>query len=158
MDYKKLAEELGGRAEPQSGTETPAIDYKALAEQYGGVQKEEEQPLAEPVAQQLLTPQPVLTQQPAVSQVPEDEGFLERNYRYAKDALLSGFESFRMGNKAEAFAISFGAMKRDEEEYGGPGVPLAPPEVKKSSSPMASLSRAVSGRSGLSSCFFCASL
>jgi hypothetical protein len=90
-----------------------------------------EQPLAEPVAQQLLTPQPVLTQQPAVSQVPEDEGFLERNYRYAKDALLSGFESFRMGNKAEAFAISFGAMKRDEEEYGGPGVPLAPPEVKE---------------------------
>jgi hypothetical protein len=139
VDYKKLAEELGGRAEPQSGTETPAIDYKALAEQYGGVQKEEEQPLAatpeqplaEPVAQQLLTPQPVLTQQPAVSQVPEDEGFLERNYRYAKDALLSGFESFRMGNKAEAFAISFGAMKRDEEEYGGPGVPLAPPEVKE---------------------------
>jgi hypothetical protein len=46
VDYKKLAEELGGRAEPQSGTETPAIDYKALAEQYGGVQKEEEQPLA----------------------------------------------------------------------------------------------------------------
>ena len=46
MDYKKLAEELGGRAEPQSETETPAIDYKALAEQYGGVQKEEEQPLA----------------------------------------------------------------------------------------------------------------
>jgi hypothetical protein len=139
VDYKKLAEELGGRAEPQSGTETPAIDYKALAEQYGGVQKEEEQPLAatpeqplaEPVAQQLLTPQPVLTQQPAVSQVPEDEGFLERNYRYAKDALLSGFESFRMGNKAEAFAISFGAMKRDEEEFGGPGVPLAPPEVKE---------------------------
>jgi hypothetical protein len=139
VDYKKLAEELGGRAEPQSETETPAIDYKALAEQYGGVQKEEEQPLAatpeqplaEPVAQQLLTPQPVLTQQPAVSQVPEDEGFLERNYRYAKDALLSGFESFRMGNKAEAFAISFGAMKRDEEEFGGPGVPLAPPEVKE---------------------------
>jgi hypothetical protein len=139
VDYKKLAEELGGRAEPQSGIETPAIDYKALAEQYGGVQKEEEQPLAatpeqplaEPVAQQLLTPQPVLTQQPAVSQVPEDEGFLERNYRYAKDALLSGFESFRMGNKAEAFAISFGAMKRDEEEFGGPGVPLAPPEVKE---------------------------
>jgi hypothetical protein len=90
-----------------------------------------EQPLAEPVAQQLLTPQPVLTQQPAVSQVPEDEGFLGRNYRYAKDALLSGFESFRMGNKAEAFAISFGAMKRDEEEYGGPGVPLAPSEVKE---------------------------
>jgi hypothetical protein len=139
VDYKKLAEELGGRAEPQSGTETPAIDYKALAEQYGGVQKEEEQPLAatpeqplaEPVAQQLLTPQPVLTQQPAVSQVPEDEGFLGRNYRYAKDALLSGFESFRMGNKAEAFAISFGAMKRDEEEYGGPGVPLAPSDVKE---------------------------
>jgi hypothetical protein len=46
VDYKKLAEELGGRAEPQSETETPAIDYKALAEQYGGVQKEEEQPLA----------------------------------------------------------------------------------------------------------------
>jgi hypothetical protein len=43
VDYKKLAEELGGRTEPQSGTETPAIDYKALAEQYGGVQKEEEQ-------------------------------------------------------------------------------------------------------------------
>jgi hypothetical protein len=57
VDYKKLAEELGGRAEPQSGTETPAIDYKALAEQYGGVQKEEEQPLAAtPRATRSATP------------------------------------------------------------------------------------------------------
>jgi hypothetical protein len=61
VDYKKLAEELGGRAEPQSGTETPAIDYKALAEQYGGVQKEEEQPLAatpgQPVAEPAQQPE-----------------------------------------------------------------------------------------------------
>jgi hypothetical protein len=61
VDYKKLAEELGGRAEPQSETETPAIDYKALAEQYGGVQKEEEQPLAatpgsNPLRQPLSNP------------------------------------------------------------------------------------------------------
>jgi hypothetical protein len=45
VDYKKLAEELGGRAEPQSGTETPAVDYRALAEQYGGVQKKKSNPL-----------------------------------------------------------------------------------------------------------------
>jgi hypothetical protein len=58
VDYKKLAEELGGRAEPQPQTETPAVDYRALAEQYGGVQEEEqplaatpEQPLAEPAQQ-----------------------------------------------------------------------------------------------------------
>jgi hypothetical protein len=56
VDYKKLAEELGGRTEPQSGTETPAIDYKALAEQYGGVQKEEEQPLAATPEQPLALP------------------------------------------------------------------------------------------------------
>ena len=82
MDYKKLAEELGGRAEPQSGTETPAIDYKALAEQYGGVQKEEEQPLAEPVA--TGKPASVIHQLPVTpteSTVPEDEGFFDRNYR-----------------------------------------------------------------------------
>jgi hypothetical protein len=42
VDYRKLAEELGGRAEPQPQTETPAVDYRALAEQYGGVQEEEE--------------------------------------------------------------------------------------------------------------------
>jgi hypothetical protein len=58
VDYKKLAEELGGRAEPQSGIETPAIDYKALAEQYGGVQKEEEQPLA-------ATPEQPLAEEPS---------------------------------------------------------------------------------------------
>jgi hypothetical protein len=56
VDYKKLAEELGGRAEPQSGTETPAVDYRALAEQYGGVQKEEEQPLAATPEQPLAEP------------------------------------------------------------------------------------------------------
>jgi hypothetical protein len=70
VDYKKLAEELGGRAEPQSGTETPAIDYKALAEQYGGVQKEEEQPLAatpgQPVAEPLAaTPEQPVAEEPS---------------------------------------------------------------------------------------------
>jgi hypothetical protein len=53
VDYKKLAEELGGRAEPQSGTETPAIDYKALAEQYGGVQKKKSNPLRQPLGNPL---------------------------------------------------------------------------------------------------------
>jgi hypothetical protein len=43
VDYRKLAEEFGGRAEPQPQTETPAVDYRALAEQYGGVQEEEEE-------------------------------------------------------------------------------------------------------------------
>jgi hypothetical protein len=60
VDYKKLAEELGGRAEPQPQTETPAVDYRALAEQYGGVQ-EEEQPLAatpgQPVAEPAQQPE-----------------------------------------------------------------------------------------------------
>jgi hypothetical protein len=80
VDYKKLAEELGGRAEPQSGTETPAIDYKALAEQYGGVQKEEEQPLAatpeQPGKPASVIPQLPVT--PTESTVPEDEGFFDR--------------------------------------------------------------------------------
>jgi hypothetical protein len=58
VDYKKLAEELGGRAEPQSETETPAVDYRALAEQYGGVQEEEQplEPLSNPLRQPLGNP------------------------------------------------------------------------------------------------------
>jgi hypothetical protein len=132
VDYKKLAEELGGRAEPQSGTETPAIDYKALAEQYGGVQKEEEQPLAEPVATgKPASVIPQLPVTPTESTVPEDEGFFDRNYRYAKDALISGFENLRASSKGTAFAVARGYIQSFEREYGGPGVPLAPPDVKK---------------------------
>jgi len=77
-----------------------------------------------------VSPEEITATQPS-SVVPADEGLFARNYRYAKDALLSGFESFRSNVKGEAFAISRGAMLRDEEEYGGPGVPLAPPDVKK---------------------------
>jgi hypothetical protein len=132
VDYKKLAEELGGRAEPQSGTETPAIDYKALAEQYGGVQKEEEQPLAEPVATgKPASVIPQLPVTPTESTVPEDEGFFDRNYRYAKDALISGFENLRASSKGTAFAVAREYIQSFEREYGGPGVPLAPPDVKK---------------------------
>ena len=61
MDYRKLAEEFGGRAEPQPETATPAVDYRALAEQYGGVQEEEEkaQPLAfeEPAPERFTPPE-----------------------------------------------------------------------------------------------------
>jgi hypothetical protein len=60
VDYRKLAEELGGRAEPQPQTETPAVDYRALAEQYGGVQEEEkEQSLAfeEPAPERFTPPE-----------------------------------------------------------------------------------------------------
>ena len=61
MDYRKLAEEFGGRAEPQLETGTPAVDYRALAEQYGGVQEEEEkaQPLAfeEPAPERFTPPE-----------------------------------------------------------------------------------------------------
>jgi hypothetical protein len=81
-------------------------------------------------ASSLVSPEEI-TATPSSSVVPADEGLFARNYRYAKDALLSGFESFRSNVKGEAFAISRGAMLRDEEEYGGPGVPLAPPDVKK---------------------------
>jgi hypothetical protein len=73
---------------------------------------------------------PQLPVAPITSEVPEDEGFFERNYRYAKDALISGFQNLRANTKGTALAISQGAVLRDEEEYGGPGVPLAPPEVK----------------------------
>ena len=74
---------------------------------------------------------PQLPVAPVESTVPEDEGFFARNYRYAKDALISGFESMRASSKGTALAISRGAMLRDEEEFGGPGVPLAPPEVRE---------------------------
>jgi hypothetical protein len=133
VDYKKLAEELGGRAEPQSETETPAIDYKALAEQYGGVQ-EEEQPLAATPEQPVAEPASVIPQLPVTpteSTVPEDEGFFDRNYRYAKDALISGFENLRASSKGTAFAVAREYIQSFEREYGGPGVPLAPPEVKE---------------------------
>jgi hypothetical protein len=131
VDYKKLAEELGGRAEPQSETETPAVDYRALAEQYGGVQ-EEEQPLAEPVATgKPASVIPQLPVTPTESTVPEDEGFFDRNYRYAKDALISGFENLRASSKGTAFAVAREYIQSFEREYGGPGVPLAPPDVKK---------------------------
>jgi hypothetical protein len=60
VDYRKLAEELGGRAEPQPQTAVPAVDYRALAEQYGGVQEEEkEQSLAfeEPAPERFTPPE-----------------------------------------------------------------------------------------------------
>lgn len=94
--------------------------------------QEETEPTVSPVAKGKPAPViPQLPVAPVASTVPEDEGFLARNYRYAKDALISGYESFRANTKGEAFAISRGAMLKDEEEYGGPGVPLAPPEVRE---------------------------
>jgi hypothetical protein len=133
VDYRKLAEELGGRAEPQPQTAVPAVDYRALAEQYGGVQEEEEaQSLAQPVATgKPASVIPQLPVTPTESTVPEDEGFFGRNYRYAKDALISGFENLRASSKGTAFAVARGYIQSFEREYGGPGVPLAPPDVKK---------------------------
>jgi hypothetical protein len=135
VDYRKLAEELGGSAEPQPETTTPGVDYRALAEQYGGT-IEETQPPAQPPAQPVATGKPasVIPQLPVApieSTVPEDEGFFARNYRFAKDALISGFENLRANTKGEAFAIARGYIQSFEREYGGPGVPLAPPDVKK---------------------------
>jgi len=94
--------------------------------------QEETEPTVSPVAKGKPAPViPQLPVAPVASTVSEDEGFLARNYRYAKDALISGYESFRANTKGEAFAISRGAMLKDEEEYGGPEVPLAPPEVRE---------------------------
>ena len=100
------------------------------------------QPLAQPPTQPLAAEEPVSTGKPASvipqlpvapieSTVPEDEGFWAANYRYAKDALISGFENLRANTKGEAFAIARGYIQSFEREYGGPGVPLAPPDVKK---------------------------
>lgn len=84
-----------------------------------------------PFADKSASVIPQLSVAPTASTVPEDEGFLARNYRYAKDALISGFESFRANTKGEAFAIARGSMLNLERDYGGPGAPLAPPNVKK---------------------------
>jgi len=89
---------------------------------------EEVAPVAE--APSLVPPEEVTATQPS-SVVPEDEGFFARNYRYAKDALLSGFENIRANTKGEALAIARGSMLSYEKQYGGPGIPLAPPDVKK---------------------------
>jgi hypothetical protein len=71
VDYRKLAEEFGGRAEPQPETATPAVDYRALAEQYGGVQEEEEktQPPAQPLAFEEPAPERF---------TPPEEPFIEK--------------------------------------------------------------------------------
>ena len=78
----------------------------------------------------VASPEEVAISQPEPT-ISTDEGFLARNYRYAKDALISGFESFRANTKGEAFAIARGSMLNLERDYGGPGAPLAPPNVKK---------------------------
>jgi hypothetical protein len=91
-----------------------------------------EQPLAEPVATgKPASVIPQLPVTPTESTVPEDEGFFDRNYRYAKDALISGFENLRASSKGTAFAVAREYIQSFEREYGGPGVPLAPPDVKK---------------------------
>jgi hypothetical protein len=91
-----------------------------------------EQPLAEPVATgKPASVIPQLPVTPTESTVPEDEGFFDRNYRYAKDALISGFENMRASSKGTAFAVAREYIQSFEREYGGPGVPLAPPDVKK---------------------------
>jgi len=81
-------------------------------------------------ASSLVSPEEITAIQPS-SAVSEDEGFFARNYRYAKDALISGFESMRASSKGIAFATARGYIQSFEREYGGPGVPLAPPDVKE---------------------------
>jgi hypothetical protein len=78
----------------------------------------------------VASPEEVAITQPEPT-IPTDEGFFARNYRYAKDALLSGFENIRANTKGEALAIARGSMLSYEKQYGGPGIPLAPPNVKK---------------------------
>ena len=86
--------------------------------------KVEEAPVAPATSEEVAITQPEPT-------IPTDEGFFARNYRYAKDALLSGFENIRANTKGEALAIARGSMLSYEKQYGGPGIPLAPPNVKK---------------------------
>jgi hypothetical protein len=107
VDYKKLAEKFGGTAEETQLQETPSVDYTSLAEQFGGV-AEEMQPSAQPPAQPVATGKPAsvipqLPVTPTESTVPKDEGFFDRNYRYAKDALISGFENLRASSKGDSF-------------------------------------------------------
>jgi hypothetical protein len=135
VDYKKLAEKFGGTAEETQLQETPSVDYTSLAEQFGGV-AEEMQPPAQPPAQPVATGKPAsvipqLPVTPTKSTVPKDEGFFGRNYRYAKDNLISGFENLRASSKGTSFAVARGYIQSFERKYGGPGVPLAPPDVKK---------------------------
>jgi hypothetical protein len=119
VDYRKLAEEFGGRAEPQPQTETPAVDYRALAEQYGGVQEEEEKEKE---------------QRPAQPVAPEASSFLSRLAEAAKpefeitrevlDVPLKvsrgAVTGFRM--VADAFGAGSGvseAVKTSEDFLGG---------------------------------------
>jgi hypothetical protein len=119
VDYRKLAEELGGRAEPQPQTETPAVDYRALAEQYGGVQEEEEKEKE---------------QRPAQPVAPEASSFLSRLAEAAKPefeitrevldvplkASRGAVTGFRM--VADAFGAGSGvseAIKTSEDFLGG---------------------------------------
>jgi hypothetical protein len=119
VDYRKLAEEFGGRAEPQPQTETPAVDYRALAEQYGGVQEEEEKEKE---------------QRPAQPVAPEASSFLSRLAEAAKPefeitrevldvplkASRGAVTGFRM--VADAFGAGSGvseAIKTSEDFLGG---------------------------------------
>jgi hypothetical protein len=76
VDYRKLAEEFGGRAESQP-QEAPSIDYGALAEQFGGA-AEEVEPTA-PVAKGKsvsTTPEPSPDEPISVGQYASDYGKL----------------------------------------------------------------------------------